>query len=102
MESAAVDPALADRLDGLETAYAVQAATHDLAIAAGERAIGDKVGLTARPARESYGADEPAAGYLLASRLLEDGESLAAAGLFAPLAEVEVAFALGEALPVRG
>ncbi|MFE2180294.1 2-keto-4-pentenoate hydratase [Streptomyces sp. NPDC059455] len=99
VDSAAVDSAMADQLDGLELAYAVQGATHDLAIAAGERAIGYKVGLTARPARETFGADEPAAGYLLASRLLGDGEPLATAGLFAPLAEVEVAFTLGEALP---
>ncbi|MEE4597515.1 fumarylacetoacetate hydrolase family protein [Streptomyces sp. DSM 41524] len=98
-DSAAVGSAVADQLDGLEMAYAVQSATHDLAIAAGERAIGYKVGLTAQPARETFGADEPAAGYLLASRLLEDGEPLATAGLFAPLAEVEVAFTLGEALP---
>ncbi|EXU69720.1 4-oxalocrotonate decarboxylase [Streptomyces sp. PRh5] len=99
VDPAAVDSAVADQLDGLEMAYAVQSATHDLAIAAGERAIGYKVGLTAQPARETFGADEPAAGYLLASRLLEDGEPLATAGLFAPLAEVEVAFTLGEALP---
>ncbi|AGP59798.1 2-keto-4-pentenoate hydratase [Streptomyces rapamycinicus] len=98
VDAAAVDAALADRLDGLEMAYAVQGAGHDLAIAAGERAIGYKVGLTARPAREAFGADEPAAGYLLAGRLIEDGEPLTTAGLFAPLAEVEVAFTLGEAL----
>ncbi|WP_053048691.1 2-keto-4-pentenoate hydratase [Streptomyces antioxidans] len=102
VDSAAVDPALADRLDGLEMAYAVQAATLELAIAAGERAIGHKVGLTARPARETFGADEPAAGHLLASRQLEDGQPLVAAGLFAPVAEVEVAFTLGEALPGPG
>ncbi|MBI0293412.1 fumarylacetoacetate hydrolase family protein [Streptomyces sp. PRKS01-29] len=99
VDCGAVDPAVAERLDGLEAAYAVQGATHDLAVAAGERVIGYKVGLTAQPAREAYGADEPAAGHLLASRLLGDGEPLATAGLFAPLAEVEVAFTLGEALP---
>ncbi|WP_448331830.1 2-keto-4-pentenoate hydratase [Streptomyces sp. DSM 41534] len=95
----AVDPAAADRLDDLELAYAVESATRDLAIAAGERTIGYKIGLTSQPARDTFGADEPSAGHLLAGRLLEHGEPLAMAGLFNPLAEVEVAFTLGEALP---
>lgn len=97
--AAAVDPAAADQLDDLKLAYAVESATHDLAIAAGERAIGYKIGLTSQPARDTFGADEPSAGHLLAGRLLERGEPLATAGLFNPLAEVEVAFTLGEALP---
>jgi 2-keto-4-pentenoate hydratase len=99
MDSAAVDSAVADQLDDLETAYAIQDATHDLAVAAGERVIGHKVGLTSQPARDTFGAVEPAAGHLLASGLLADGEPLATAGLFAPMVEVEIAFTLGEALP---
>ncbi|MFF4477069.1 2-keto-4-pentenoate hydratase [Streptomyces sp. NPDC001520] len=98
-ESTAVDAAAADQLDDLEMAYAVESATRDLAVAAGGRVIGYKVGLTAQPVRDTFGADEPAAGHLLADRLLEDGEPLATVGLFAPMAEVEIAFILGEALP---
>lgn len=98
-DSTAVDAAAADQLDDLEMAYAVESATRDLAVAAGGRLIGYKVGLTAQPVRDTFGADEPAAGHLLADRLLEDGEPLATVGLFAPMAEVEIAFILGEALP---
>lgn len=93
-----VDPAAADRLDGLDLAYAVESATRDLALAAGDRVIGYKIGLTSQPARDAFGADRPAAGHLLAGRLLEDGRPLTTAGLFAPMAEVEIAFVLGEAL----
>lgn len=95
----AVDSAAAHRLTGLEPAYAVQGATRALAVAAGERLIGHKIGLTSQPARDAFGADEPAAGHLLASRLLEYGEPLTTAGLFGPKAEVEIAFTLREALP---
>jgi 2-keto-4-pentenoate hydratase len=97
--AAAVDSPAADPLHDLESAYAVQSAGRDLAIAAGERAIGYKIGLTSQAAREVFGAEEPAAGHLLAGRLLEDGQPLATARLFQPKAEVEVAFVMGEALP---
>ena len=99
VDSAAVDSAVANQLDDLEMAYAVQGATLDLAVAAGERVIGYKVGLTSQPARDTFGAVEPAAGHLLAGRLLEDGEPLVTAGLFDPKVEVEIAFTLSEALP---
>ncbi|MEU9289466.1 fumarylacetoacetate hydrolase family protein [Streptomyces sp. NPDC048275] len=95
----AADPAAADQLDDLETAYAVENATRDLALAAGDRAIGYKIGLTSQSARDAFGARKPAACHLLAGRLLQDGQPLVTAGLFEPKAEVEVAFILGEALP---
>ncbi|MDA3630891.1 fumarylacetoacetate hydrolase family protein [Saccharopolyspora sp. WRP15-2] len=94
-----VDPELAGWLDDLESAHAVEDATRALVVDAGERVIGYKIGLTSQPARDVFGAGEPAAGHLLASRLLPEGEALAIAELFAPKAEVEIAFVLGEALP---
>ncbi|MEU6041772.1 fumarylacetoacetate hydrolase family protein [Actinomadura sp. NPDC047616] len=96
--AAAVDSAMADRLDDLESAYAVESATRALAVAAGDRVIGYKIGLTSAPARDAFGAAEPAAGHLLAGRLLEDGRPLTTAGLFEAKVEVEIAFVLGEAL----
>ncbi|QUH01911.1 fumarylacetoacetate hydrolase family protein [Saccharopolyspora erythraea] len=92
-------PGTADWLDELELAYAVQHATRDLAIEAGDRVIGYKVGLTSQPARNAFGAGESAAGYLLADRLLEEGQPLSTAGLFEPKVEIEIGFLLGEALP---
>ncbi|MEU9367604.1 fumarylacetoacetate hydrolase family protein [Streptomyces avermitilis] len=99
---AAADPAAADQLDDLDMAYAVENATRDLALAAGDRVIGYKIGLTSQSARDAFGAKEPAAGHLLAGRLLQGGQSLVTAGLFEPKAEMEVAFILGEALPGPG
>ncbi|MEU7242912.1 2-keto-4-pentenoate hydratase [Streptomyces sparsogenes] len=92
------DPPAADQLDGLDLAYTVANATRDLALAAGDRVIGYKIGLTSQPARDAFGAGQPAAGHLLASRLLEDDRPLDTAGLFEPKVEVEIAFILGEAL----
>lgn len=99
---AAADPAVADQLDDLEMAYAIENATRDLALAAGDRTIGYKIGLTSQSARDAFGAREPAVGHLLAGRLLQDGQPLVTAGLFEPKAEMEVAFILGEALPGPG
>ncbi|WP_046471358.1 2-keto-4-pentenoate hydratase [Allosalinactinospora lopnorensis] len=96
--AAPVDSTAAEQLD-LELAYAAENVTRDLAIAAGDQVVGYKIGLTSQPARDAFGASEPAAGHLLASRLLEDSQPLATAGLFEPKAEVEIAFVLGEALP---
>ncbi|MGW5611054.1 2-keto-4-pentenoate hydratase [Streptomyces sp. NPDC003753] len=92
------DPATADQLDDLELAYTVENATKELALAAGDEVIGYKIGLTSQPARDAFGAGQPAAGHLLASRLLEDGRPLITAGLFEPKVEVEIAFILGRAL----
>ncbi|RKT89004.1 2-keto-4-pentenoate hydratase [Saccharopolyspora antimicrobica] len=94
-----VDPEVAGWLDDLELAHAVVDATRELAVGAGERVIGYKIGLTSQPARDAFGAVEPAAGHLLAGRLLPAGRSLSTAGLFAPKVEVEIAFVLGEPLP---
>ncbi|MET7434536.1 MULTISPECIES: 2-keto-4-pentenoate hydratase [Streptomyces] len=93
-----VDPEAADRLDSLELAYAVENATRELALAAGDEVIGYKIGLTSQPARDAFGAGQPAAGHLLAGRLLQDGQPLTTAGLFEAQVEVEIAFILGEAL----
>ncbi|MEU4671604.1 fumarylacetoacetate hydrolase family protein [Amycolatopsis sp. NPDC023774] len=82
----------------LADAYRVSRATRDLALAAGDRLAGYKVGLTSEPARATYGATEPAFGYVLASTVLDAGQALPTAGMFAPRAEVEIAFILGQSL----
>ncbi|MEU6662019.1 fumarylacetoacetate hydrolase family protein [Streptomyces sp. NPDC046821] len=94
-----VDPEAADGLSDLDEAYAVEGATRSLALGAGERLIGYKIGLTSQPARDAFDAKEPAVGHLLAGRQLEEGRPVPVAGLFQPKVEVEIAFILGEALP---
>ncbi|WP_406631685.1 2-keto-4-pentenoate hydratase [Amycolatopsis sp. WGS_07] len=93
-------PAEPADVSGLAEAYAVARAQRQLSEADGDRVIGYKIGLTSGPAREAFAASEPAAGHLLASRLLEPGKAVAATGLFRPKAEVEIAFVL--ASPVGG
>ncbi|WP_432846087.1 2-keto-4-pentenoate hydratase [Amycolatopsis sp. CA-161197] len=86
----------------LAHAYRVSRATRDLALAAGDRLAGYKVGLTSDPARATYGATEPAFGHVLASTVLQAGQPLPTAAMFAPRAEVEVAFLLGSPLSGPG
>ncbi|WIX83080.1 fumarylacetoacetate hydrolase family protein [Amycolatopsis carbonis] len=82
----------------LAHAYRVSRAICDLALAAGDRLAGYKVGLTSEPARATYGATEPAFGHVLASTVLQPGQPLSTADMFAPRAEVEIAFILGRSL----
>ncbi|MEV0071919.1 fumarylacetoacetate hydrolase family protein [Amycolatopsis sp. NPDC050768] len=92
-------PAVApEPLADLADAYRVSRSTRDLALAAGDRLAGYKIGLTSEPARATYSAAEPALGYVLASTVLDPGQPLSTADLFAPRAEVEIAFILGRPL----
>ncbi|MFI5613796.1 2-keto-4-pentenoate hydratase [Amycolatopsis sp. NPDC051903] len=84
----------------LAEAYSIASATRALALSDGETLAGYKVGLTSPSSRAVYQATEPAAGYVLTSTVLKDGEPLQTAGLAAPRAEVEIAFLLAE--PLRG
>src|SRR4030081_4122894 len=56
-----------DRLD-LDDAYRIQLALIDRRVAAGERQIGWKVGLTAKPIQEQFGFHEPVFACILETR----------------------------------
>lgn len=87
----------AEALD-LDLAYAISDATRELAVAAGDFVAGYKIGLTSQPARDAFGAAEPAAGHLLASRSVPTGARLDMRELFQPSVEVEIAFVIGAGL----
>lgn len=89
-----VDPTLTDR-----DAYAVQMRLLDRALRGGDRLAGWKVAFTSKAVWEQLGVREPAFGPLLASRMLEDGQSLESACLIRPGVEAEIAFRLAEDLP---
>lgn len=89
-----VDPTLTDR-----DAYAVQIRLLDRALRGGDRLAGWKVAFTSKAVWEQLGVREPAFGPLLASRMLEDGQSLESACLIRPGVEAEIAFRLAEDLP---
>ena len=75
------------------TAYRVQAANTRHWVAAGRRFAGWKIGLTTPAARQSLGADKPVRGALFADTRIADGGRIPSA--YKPLAEVEIAFILG-------
>ena len=78
----------------LELAYAVQEAGVRL-LAAGERPVGFKLGLTSRAKQAQMGVDEPLYGELTDAMLLDVGEPLDTGRLIQPRVEPEIAFLLG-------
>lgn len=115
MSPLAADPAaLAERLAGMrqtraagqgltvehpgldaDAAYAVQEAGARLLVAAGERPIGFKLGLTSRAKQAQMGVAEPLYGELTDAMLLDVGEPLIAADHIQPRVEPEIAFLIG-------
>ena len=79
----------------VEAAYAVQRVNNDLAVAAGRRVSGHKIGLTSPVVQEQVGITHPVSGTLFADRCVADGIDLPAGRLVQPKAEGEIAFVLG-------
>lgn len=80
------------------TAYAIQAANLDLAVASGRRIAGRKAGLTGRQVLAAGGA--PVHGAIFADTVHGDGEEISFARLLQPKVEGEVALVLGRGLPL--
>ena len=74
-----------------DVAYGVQQRNVALALAAGRRVSGHKVGLTARVVQEQLGVDQPDYGVLFADMCLTDGAEVNAGRLLQPRVEAEVA-----------
>jgi 2-oxopent-4-enoate hydratase len=85
---------LTDRHPDLELAdaYAIQTINIDRRVAAGQRVIGRKVGLTSRPMQEMLGVDEPDFGVLTDEMAVEDGDVILLSRLVQPRVEAELAF----------
>ena len=88
-------PAWFDTLS-LDEAYAIQLAIVDRRVAQGERQIGWKVGLTAKPIQEQFGFHEPVFGCILEQ--VSSGTRLQAAELIAPGFESELCLRMGATL----
>jgi 2-keto-4-pentenoate hydratase len=84
-----------DRLS-LDEAYQIQLGLIDRRLAQGERQIGWKVGLTAKPIQEQFGFHEPVFGCILES--LPSGATLKASQLIQPGFESELCLRMGKAL----
>lgn len=78
--------------EDLSTAYTVQQRGIDRRLAAGDRVVGRKVGLTAPVVQAQLGVDQPDFGTLLASMTV-DGP-VAAHRVLAPRVEAEIAFVM--------
>ncbi len=75
-------------------AYAIQRVNVERRIAAGERVVGKKVGLTAKPIQIALGVDRPDFGHLFASMHLDDGATISVDELIQPRAEAEIGIIL--------
>lgn len=82
----------------LRDAYQVQQHNVDRRVAAGERIVGHKIGLTAKAMQEKFGVSEPDYGHLFEAMLLDGSQPLNLSELVDPQIEVEPAFVLGSDL----
>ena len=81
-------------------AYAIQVANVQRRVAAGERIVGMKVGLTAKAIQTALGVDQPDFGHLLESMRVDDGADCSVDGLIQPRVEAEIGLILRA--PLRG
>lgn len=90
-------PQLTAELPGLtpEDAYAIQRINHERRLAAGQRSIGYKLGLTSRAKQVAMGVAAPLWGHLTTGLLHSEEEPLDVASLIHPRVEPEIAFLLG-------
>lgn len=86
-----------DGLD-LETAYAVQRANIEARVAAGERVIGVKLGLTSRAKQQRMGIDSPLTAVLSDAYVLPADQPVPRGRLIQPRAEPEIVFVMRETL----
>lgn len=82
----------------ISDAYAIQREWVGLKLAAGQRLVGHKIGLTSKAMQTSVGIKEPDFGTLLDGMLLENGAQVPFSRFIEPRVEIELAFILGRKL----
>lgn len=82
----------------LAAAYQVQRVNTELALAAGRRISGKKIGLTSLAVQKQLGVDQPDYGVLFADMEVPSGGSVAFGSVLQPRVEAEVALVIGKDL----
>jgi 2-oxo-hept-3-ene-1,7-dioate hydratase len=85
-----------------EDAYAISTEVAKRRMAAGQKLIGHKVGLTSKAMQASSQIDEPDYGYLFENMMVADGAKVPHENYCAPRVEIELAFILGKQLKGPG
>jgi 2-keto-4-pentenoate hydratase len=86
----------------IAAAYAVQAAWVASQVAAGDRAVGRKIGLTSPAVQAQLGVDQPVFGSLLATMGCSQRDLIDIGRLLQPRIEAEIAFVLADDLDAPG
>ena len=101
LTEAATVPPLTEREDDISIAdaYAISTCILEQRLAAGEKIIGKKIGVTSKPVQDMLGVHQPDFGYLTDTMHIENGSSVTIAGnMIQPRAEGEIAFLLKDQL----
>jgi 2-oxopent-4-enoate/cis-2-oxohex-4-enoate hydratase len=87
----------------LEDAYAISKRMLDYRLAAGERLVGKKIGVTSEAVQRMLGVHQPDFGFLTDAMQVAEGEAAPiSASLIQPRAEAEIAFRMGRTLSGPG
>lgn len=83
---------------GMDDAYAVQNAIYRAKLAAGQKVIGWKIGLTSKAMQYALSIDIPDSGILFDDMLFENGATVPAGRFIQPRIEAEIAFVMKTAI----
>lgn len=86
----------------IDDAYAIQQRMLARRLAAGEKVVGKKIGVTSKAVMDMLGVFQPDFGWLTDGMVYNEGEAIPAASLIQPKAEGEIAFVLKKTLQGPG